>query len=108
MAVVSSNQRSQHQNREQALRMLRTRLLEIEMERKQQEDAAARRQQVKSGDRSEKIRTYNWPQDRVTDHRISLTVHNIPALMNGEIDELLDALREAEGADRLAELVEGS
>ncbi len=105
VAVVSSNQRSQHQNREQALRLLRSRLLEMEIERQQQEEATARRQQVKSGDRSEKIRTYNWPQDRVTDHRIGLTVHNIPAIMSGEIDAIIEALRENEDAERLSELV---
>jgi len=104
-AVVSSSQRSQHQNREQALRMLRSRLLEAELERKQQEESAARREQVRSGDRSEKIRTYNWPQDRVTDHRIGLTVHNIPALMGGEMDEIVEALKENEYAERLKDLV---
>ncbi len=104
ISVACSNQRSQLQNRDQAMRMLRSRLYESELEKRQAEEAATRRLQVKSGDRSEKIRTYNWPQDRVTDHRIGLTVHNIPALMNGEIDELLQALHENEEAERLKEL----
>jgi peptide chain release factor 1 len=103
-SVASSNQRSQLQNREQALRMLRSRLYEMELEKRQAEESAARREQVGSGDRSEKIRTYNWPQDRVTDHRIGLTIHNIPAIMNGEIDNLLEALSEAEEARRLSVL----
>jgi peptide chain release factor 1 len=106
ISVASSNQRSQMQNRDQAMRMLRTRLYEMEIERRQAEEAAARRQQVKSGDRSEKIRTYNWPQDRVTDHRIGMTIHNIPAILNGEIDDLLLALQENEDAERLKELAE--
>lgn len=108
MAVVSSNQRSQLQNRDQALRMLRSRLYEIEMEKRQAQETAARRSQVKSGDRSEKIRTYNWPQDRLTDHRIGLTMHNLAAIMNGEIDELVEALQAAEDARRIEELAAGA
>jgi len=104
ISVVSSSQRSQHQNREQALRLLRSRLYEIELEKQQAEAAAVRREQVKSGDRSEKIRTYNVPQDRMTDHRIGLTLHNLPSLMGGELDELFASLAEAEQADRLKEL----
>jgi peptide chain release factor 1 len=104
MSVVSSSQRSQHQNREQALRLLRSRLLEMEIEKQHAEEAASRREQVKSGDRSEKIRTYNWPQDRLTDHRIGLTIHNLPAIMDGELDEVIDALRENNDAERLREL----
>ena len=107
LSVVSSSQRSQHQNREQAVRLLRSRLFEIELERQQAEASAVRREQVKSGDRSEKIRTYNVPQDRMTDHRIGLTLHNLPALMGGELDALFEALAEAEHADRLKELAEG-
>lgn len=106
LTVASSNQRSQMQNREQALRMLRSRLYEMELEKRRSEEAAVRREQVRSGDRSEKIRTYNWPQDRVTDHRIGLTIHNIPAIMNGEIDELVEALAEHADAERLADLAE--
>ncbi len=105
IAVVSSNQRSQLQNKDQALRMLRSRLLEIELEKQQAEEAAVRREQVRSGDRSEKIRTYNWPQDRITDHRIGLTIHNIPAVMNGEFGPMAEALLEHEDAERLKRLV---
>ncbi len=104
LSVVCSNQRSQHQNREQAVRFLRSRLLEREREEQHAQEAAARREQVKSGDRSEKIRTYNWPQDRLTDHRIGLTIHNLAAIINGEIDELVAALQEHENARRLGEL----
>ncbi len=106
ISVTCSNQRSQHQNREKALALLRARLYEIEQQRQQQEIAAQRRQQVKSGDRSEKIRTYNFPQDRLTDHRIGLTLHNLPALMNGELDELLAALQQHEQQQRLQEITE--
>jgi peptide chain release factor 1 len=108
LSVVSSNQRSQLQNRDQALRMLRSRLYEMELEKRQAEETAARRSQVRSGDRSEKIRTYNWPQDRLTDHRIGLTLHNLAAIMNGEIDELVEALQAAEDARRLEELAAGA
>ena len=106
ISVTCSDQRSQHQNRERALRLLRARLYELEQRRQQEEAAAQRRQQVKSGDRSEKIRTYNFPQDRLTDHRIGLTLHNLPALMNGEIDELLAALQQYAQQQRLQELAE--
>lgn len=104
ISVACSDQRSQAQNRERALRLLRSRI--YEMHRREQEEALARerRQQVKTGDRSEKIRTYNFPQDRLTDHRIGLTLHNLPAIFVGEIDGLLDALAEADRESRLQEL----
>ena len=104
ISVTCSDQRSQHQNREKAMRLLRSRLYEQEQQRQHQQIAAQRREQVKSGDRSENIRTYNFPQDRLTDHRIGLTLHNLPALMNGEIDELLAALQQDEQQRRLQEL----
>ncbi len=103
IVVSCQNERSQHQNKEQALRILRAQLYDIEVERRQREEAEARREQVKTGDRSEKIRTYNFPQDRLTDHRIGLTMHHLPAILQGEIDELLAALSQAEHDRRLAQ-----
>jgi peptide chain release factor 1 len=103
--VQSQNQKSQLQNKEAAMRVLRARLYEVELERQQAEQGAARRSQIGSGDRSEKIRTYNYPQDRVTDHRVGLTVHNIPALMNGDISELVESLTAADRAERLKAVV---
>jgi peptide chain release factor 1 len=83
--------------------MLRTKLYEIELEKQQNEIGAARKSMVRSGDRSEKIRTYNYPQSRVTDHRISYTQHNLPAIMNGEIDDFLEQLKIADTTDKMTE-----
>ncbi|PKQ10285.1 MAG: peptide chain release factor 1 [Actinobacteria bacterium HGW-Actinobacteria-9] len=102
LVVQSQNQKSQLQNREAAMRVLRARLYEQELERQQAEYGAQRRSQIGSGDRSEKIRTYNYPQDRITDHRIGVTIHNIPAVMAGEVGGLIDALITADRAERLA------
>jgi peptide chain release factor 1 len=101
LVVQSQNQKSQLQNREAALRVLRARLYELELEKQQAELGAERRSQIGSGDRAEKIRTYNFPQDRVTDHRIGLTVHNMPAILAGEIDNLVEGLVAADRAERL-------
>lgn len=103
IVVVCQIERSQHGNRERALQMLRTKLYEREVEKKQAEVGASRRSQVRSGDRSEKIRTYNFPQSRVTDHRIGYTQHNLPAIMNGEIDSFIEQLKIAEAAEKMSE-----
>lgn len=103
LTVACSDQRSQGQNRERALRLLRSRLFDMRLQEQAAEQAKSRKEQVKSGDRSEKIRTYNFPQDRLTDHRINLTLHNLPVLLVGEIDDLLEALAEAERQRKLEE-----
>ncbi len=103
IVVTCQVARSQHANREQALQILRTKLFEIEQERQNSEIGAARKSLVRSGDRSEKIRTYNYPQSRVTDHRIGYTQHNLPAVVNGEIDGFIEQLKIAESAERMTE-----
>jgi len=96
IVVTSQDQRSQIQNREKAMRVLRSRLYEMEREQAQSEYANQRKLQIGSGDRSERIRTYNFPQGRVTDHRIGLTLYKIGDIMNGDLDELIDKLILAE------------
>ena len=102
IVVACQEERSQRQNREKAMRYLRARLLKLAQDEQQAKEAAARRAQVGTGDRSEKIRTYNFPQNRVTDHRINLSVHNLPAVMAGDIDEFVDALLAEERRRQLA------
>jgi peptide chain release factor 1 len=102
MAVHCQQEKSQLKNREIAMRLLRSRLLDLEVQRQEAARAADRRGQIGTGDRSEKVRTYNFPQDRVTDHRIGLTRHNLPAFMDGEIDDVTEALRAHDEAARLA------
>ncbi|WP_188056040.1 peptide chain release factor 1 [Sphingosinithalassobacter sp. CS137] len=104
IVVTQQDQRSQHKNREKAMKVLRTRLYETERERKANERAGARKSMVGSGDRSERIRTYNFPQGRVTDHRINLTLHRLPEILEGELDELIGALTAEDEAERLAQL----
>ncbi len=99
--VECQDERSQHKNRERAMKILRSRLLDAERERQNAEIADERRSQVGTGDRSERIRTYNFPQGRVSDHRIGLTLYRIEAIMNGEIDEIIDALITADTAEKL-------
>ena len=101
--VECQDERSQHKNRDRAMKILRSRLLEAEREKQNAEIADERRSQVGTGDRSERIRTYNFPQGRVSDHRIGLTIYRIEAIMNGDLDEIIDALITADTADRLKE-----
>lgn len=105
LAVACQQEKSQHKNKATALKLLRARLYEMEREAKAAERAANRKSQVGSGDRSERIRTYNFPQGRVTDHRVNLTLYKIDEVMKGEaLDELIDALVAADQAERLAEM----
>ena len=103
LVVECQDGRSQHMNFDKALTVLRSRLFEIELKKQQAEIAGQRRSMVGSGDRSDKIRTYNYPQSRVTDHRISYSSHNLPAVMNGAIEDFIEQLRIAENADKLKE-----
>jgi peptide chain release factor 1 len=103
IVITCQVERSQHGNRERALKMLKTKLYEMEVEKQDKEIGAARRSLVRSGDRSEKIRTYNYPQSRVTDHRVGYTVYNLPAVMNGELDDFIEQLRIADSAERMTE-----
>jgi peptide chain release factor 1 len=93
LVVICQDEKSQHKNRAKALRVLRARLFEAEEYRKQQERAEHRRLQVGSGDRSERIRTYNYPQNRVTDHRINLTLYRLDQVLMGDLEELVAALQ---------------
>lgn len=107
MIVRCQDGRSQLKNREKALAVLRSRLLQKKQSEEAAKYAAARKAQVGSGDRNEKIRTYNYPQNRVTDHRVNYTLYNLPAFMDGEIDELLQALLQDDISRRLKELEQG-
>jgi len=103
IVITCQVERSQHANRERALQMLKTKLFEIELAKQQSEIGATRKSIVRTGDRSEKIRTYNYPQSRVTDHRIGYTQHNLPAIMNGDLDNFVEQLRIADSAERMME-----
>jgi len=102
LVVTCQDEKSQLQNKDKAMRILRSRLLEIERQRQEEELSSARRSQVKSGGRSDKIRTYNYKENRVTDHRIGLTVHNLDQVLAGQLDDLTDALEAAERAALIA------
>nr|WP_284727857.1 peptide chain release factor 1 [Sphingomonas psychrolutea] len=106
--IVTSSEKSQHQNRAKAMQVLRSRLYDIERQKVDSERSADRKSQVGSGDRSERIRTYNFPQGRVTDHRINLTLYKLDRMMEGEIDEMVDALIADYQAGQLAQLGERS
>ncbi len=99
--VECQDERSQHKNKDKAMKVLRSRLYEAELEKQQKEIAASRKSQVGTGDRSERIRTYNYPQGRVTDHRIGLTLHKLEAIMNGDLDDLIDALITTDQSEKL-------
>jgi peptide chain release factor 1 len=105
MVVVCQDERSQLQNRLRAMSVLRTRLLDAERRKQEEKITSERRLQVGTGDRAEKIRTYNFPQDRISDHRINLTVRNLPRILEGELDELIDALATSIQARQLEEQV---
>ncbi|HYX11706.1 MAG TPA: peptide chain release factor 1 [Candidatus Acidoferrum sp.] len=107
LVVEIQDEKSQHKNKAKALAVLRSRLYERQQAKQREADSAARRSMVGGGDRSEKIRTYNFPQDRLTDHRIGLDLSNLPRVMDGDIDRLIDALVMADQADRLAEVTGG-
>jgi peptide chain release factor 1 len=104
MVVAIQDEKSQHKNKAKAMAILRARLLEMEQARLAEERGDQRRSQIGSGDRAEKIRTYNFPDDRVTDHRISLTVHNLPGLLEGDLDRIVEPLAQAAQAEQLAGL----
>ncbi len=107
LVVIQQDERSQIKNRAKAMQVLRTRLYEAEREKLHNERSGARKSMVGSGDRSERIRTYNFPQGRVTDHRINLTLHRLPEILMGQMEELVNALVTADEAERLAGLDEG-
>jgi len=92
LVVICQDEKSQHKNKAKAMKVLLSRLLQQEQEKQRQEVEATRRQQVGSGDRSERIRTYNFPQGRMTDHRINFTVYNLDRIMDGDIEDMMDAL----------------
>lgn len=106
IVIYSQTEKSQLQNKEKAFRLLRSKLYDMELEERQNQEAEERRSQIGTGDRSEKIRTYNFPQGRVTEHRIKLTLYKIDSVMNGELNELIDSLIAADQAAKLAKMGE--
>ena len=99
--VECQDERSQHKNKDRAMKILRSKILEAEREKQHDAIAGERKAQVGTGDRSERIRTYNYPQGRVSDHRINLTLYKIEAILNGDLDEIIDALVTADTAEKL-------
>ena len=104
IVIYSQTEKSQLQNKEKAFRLLRSKLYDLELEKQQASEAEARRSQIGTGDRSEKIRTYNFPQGRVTDHRIKLTLHKLDSILNGDLDEIIDSLIAADQTAKLAKM----
>ena len=100
--MTCQDEKSQLKNKAKAMGVLRARLYDLEQQKRNAEQGAERRSQIGTGDRAEKVRTYNFPQDRVTDHRIGQNFHNIPVIMNGALDPMIDALATADRADKLA------
>ena len=97
------DQKSQHKNKEKAMKVLRSRLYEIELNKRMESDSQKRNELVKSGDRSAKIRTYNYPQGRVTDHRIGLTLYDLPKILDGDVSKLIDEIQLFINTERLKE-----
>ena len=106
LVVTCQDERSQIKNFDKALKVLRSRLYDIELGKQQNEIGSQKRSMVKHGDRSDKIRTYNYPQNRITDHRINLTSYNLETVMNGELDDFIDALHVADNASKLEEEID--
>ena len=106
LVVEIQDEKSQHKNKAKAIAVLRARLLEAERQRQREADSATRRSMIGSGDRADKIRTYNYPQDRVTDHRVNEDLSNLPRVLGGELDKLIDTLITTDQAERLSALVE--
>jgi peptide chain release factor 1 len=106
IVISCQDEKSQLKNKDKALKVLRSRLLDLERQKKQDAEAAERRSQIGTGDRSEKIRTYNFPQGRVTEHRIKLTLYKIDAVMDGDLFEILDSLIAADQSAKLSSMQE--
>jgi peptide chain release factor 1 len=106
LVVEIQDEKSQHKNKAKAMSVLRSRIYDLELAKQRERESAERRSMVAAGDRSEKIRTYNFPDNRVTDHRIGHTIHNVPGVLEGDIDSLIDALVMADQAERLRHLTE--
>ncbi|NND16284.1 MAG: peptide chain release factor 1 [Eudoraea sp.] len=106
LVAQCQDEKSQHKNKDKAFKVLRSRLYDLELAKRQEEDAAKRNSQVSSGDRSAKIRTYNYPQGRVTDHRIGLTLYDLQNIINGDIQKIIDELRLVENTEKLKEASE--
>jgi len=106
LVVEIQDEKSQHKNKAKAMAVLRARLQDIEMRRQRDADSATRRSMIGSGDRADKVRTYNYPQDRVTDHRIGMDLSNLPGVLDGNLDRLIDVLAETDQAEKLRSLTE--
>ncbi|MCR4842766.1 MAG: peptide chain release factor 1, partial [Eubacterium sp.] len=108
IVISCQDEKSQIKNKDKALKVLRAKLYDLEMSKAHDEEASLRRSQIGTGDRSEKIRTYNFPQGRVTDHRINLTLYKLDKIMNGDIQEIIDACTAADQAEKLTRMQESA